>query len=117
MKKSNPVSRSTYQKVVEKNKRLLKDIKLLTSNDPALLYKKIKCISKWREKFAEKDEFRDLWISLAKEFAKDNPEIGIKKDPEVIEVFFCADLMNGVPDQQCKQQCDYCKNLHPENQN
>jgi hypothetical protein len=52
------VSRSVYQKLKEENKRLLKDIKLLTYSS----YEspdRILCIKKWRDKFRQEEEFNN----------------------------------------------------------
>lgn len=53
------VSRSEYQKVVEENKRLLNDIRILTTEGFSL--EKILMIKKWRDHFEEKDRFSN-WI-------------------------------------------------------
>ena len=45
------VNRSTYQKAIEENKRLLADIKLLTEKHTSA--EQILCIGKWRKKFRE----------------------------------------------------------------
>lgn len=52
------ISQNEYQKVVEKNKKLLKEIKLLTSEE--LSFEKIETIQKWRESFKKVDELRKL---------------------------------------------------------
>lgn len=48
------ISQSEYQRVVEQNKKLLKDIKLLTSEE--LSFEKIETIQKWRESLKKADE-------------------------------------------------------------
>ena len=59
------VSRSVYQKVCEENKRLLKDIKILSNG---LTSDKIICINKWRKKFKDDDDFNELLRSASKEY-------------------------------------------------
>ena len=53
------VSRSEYQKLAEENKRLLNDIRILTTEGFSM--EKILMIKKWRESFEEKDKFKN-WI-------------------------------------------------------
>ncbi len=56
MKKGTYVSRSTYQKLKEENKKLLSDIRILTeSGFPSA--DKIMTLAKWRKKFEEDREF------------------------------------------------------------
>jgi len=45
------VNRSTYQKVCEENKRLIKDIEILTRAEIMPSAEKILVVSKWRDKF------------------------------------------------------------------
>lgn len=52
------ISRSVFQKKCEENKRLLKDIQLLTSE--GLSFEKIECLMKWRDKFKKDQEFHDM---------------------------------------------------------
>lgn len=67
------VSRSTYQKVVEENKRLLSDIKLLVK-DGIPSYDQIRCMKKWREKFSKEKEFHDMLRKAAKQYIKDHAD-------------------------------------------
>lgn len=67
------VNRSTYQKVVEENKRLLADIKLLVE-DGLPSSEKILCIGKWRDKFKKEKEFNDLMRQAAKQYVKDHAD-------------------------------------------
>ena len=65
MNKGTYVSRSTYQKLKEKNKKLLQDIHILTKEGfPSA--DKILTIAKWRKKFAEE---RELFEMLKEIFA------------------------------------------------
>lgn len=55
------ISRSEYQKVVEENKRLLADIRILTSE--GLSADKILLTGKWREHFKQEN---DIVLELIK---------------------------------------------------
>lgn len=67
---SKKVNRSTYQKVVEENKRLLKDIKTLVAPISAeqLLVK-----HKWRIKFESEQEYDSLLKQAVSSFIENNP--------------------------------------------
>ena len=67
------VKRSTYQKVVEDNKKLLVDIKVLVSEKTPVI-KKIRLTKEWREKFNKEDEFNKMMKEIAVEYIKNNPE-------------------------------------------
>lgn len=67
------VSRSTYQKVVEENKRLISDIKLLVE-DGLPSAEKIICIIKWREKFREEKHFNDMMKRVAKGYIREHKD-------------------------------------------
>ena len=67
------VNRSTYQKVVEENKRLLNDIKLLVE-DGLPSAEKILCIGKWRDKFKKEKDFNDLMRQAVKQYIKDHAD-------------------------------------------
>ena len=67
------VKRSTYQKVVEDNKKLLLDIKVLVSEKTPVI-KKIRLTKEWREKFNKEDEFNKMMKEIAVEYIKNNPE-------------------------------------------
>ena len=74
------VSRSAYQKVVEENKRLLSDVRLLVEEGlPSA--EKILCIAKWRDKFEKDREFNELMKLAAKSYMEKFPN-----DPAVIAV-------------------------------
>lgn len=64
------VNRSTYQKAIEENKKLLADIKLLTEKH--ISAEQILCIGKWRKKFREEKEFNVLIKNAAKQYIKDH---------------------------------------------
>jgi hypothetical protein len=66
------VSRSIYQKCKEENKRLLKDIKLLTSRE--LSGEKILLIEKWRKHFDEEKKFNMLIKEVSRKWMEDNPD-------------------------------------------
>ena len=71
------VSRSTYQKVCEENKRLMKDIKILVGRTNSLTPQKIELLETYRAKFKDKDDL-DYVIKLAAiEYLKDHPEYDI----------------------------------------
>lgn len=70
--KMSKVSRSIYQKVVEENKRLMSDIRLLTENSFNPL--KLLCIQKWREKFRKEKEFNERMKEFAKEYIKEHAD-------------------------------------------
>lgn len=72
------VSRSTYQKVVEENKRLLKDIKPLVESDP-MSDEHFACYLKWRNKFEQERKFNNLSKLAVQYYIKANPN-----DPAVI---------------------------------
>jgi hypothetical protein len=67
------VNRSTYQKAVEENKRLIADIQLLVQ-DGIPSVKKILCIKKWREKFNEEKEFNLMLKMAARRYIKDHAD-------------------------------------------
>ncbi len=56
------VSISVFQKKCEENKRLISDIRLLTSE--GISFDKIECVMKWRKKFKKEQEFNDMLKSL-----------------------------------------------------
>lgn len=67
------VNRSTYQKVVEENKILIADIKLLVE-DGMSSAEKILCIGKWKDKFKKKKEFNAMMKQAAKQYIKDHTD-------------------------------------------
>jgi len=66
------VSRSTYQKAMEENKRLLSDIKTLTEKHTSA--EQVLCIGKWRKKFREEKEFNNIIREVARQYVKDHPD-------------------------------------------
>jgi hypothetical protein len=70
------VSRSTYQKVAEENKRLLADIKILVG---IMDERYLEVYGKWIKHFKEKKQFNDIMVWAAKEYIKKHPEYDITK--------------------------------------
>lgn len=73
MKRGTYVTRSTYQKVCEENKKLLIDIRILTEegvNPIAILLKE-----KWRKKFAKDKAMNAIIQQACKEYLNEHPEI------------------------------------------
>ena len=66
------VSRSVYQKLSEENKKLISDIRILTTQDVHL--DKIHVTKKWREKFAKDKLFHALLKECVTKYFKDNPD-------------------------------------------
>jgi len=71
------VSRSTYQKLKEENKRLLKDIKLLV--DKTYPVERIIAMDKWQKHFKEEKEFNSLMKDVAISYMENNPNNPIVK--------------------------------------
>ncbi len=72
------VSRSTFQKVVEENKRLKKDIKTFIYGDiPSIIFLK----DKWRKDFEKEKSFNLMMRSISQLYMDNNPD-----DPIVIAV-------------------------------
>lgn len=70
------VSRSIYQKEVEKNKRLLKDIKTLVYGDiPSIIFLK----DKYRKKFEAEKSFNKLMKEVSQLYMDNNPNDPIVK--------------------------------------
>jgi hypothetical protein len=68
------VNRSTYQKAIEENKRLLADIQLLVQDGFPPSVEKILCIKKWREKFNEEKDFNLMLKQVARKYIKDHAD-------------------------------------------
>jgi hypothetical protein len=76
MKKGSFVSRSVYQKVVEENKKLLKDLRTICLGDPV---KAIMLRIHWRKRFRREDKFwKDVYEILKKHTKKDSSSINQK---------------------------------------
>lgn len=70
------VSRSTYQKVVEENKRLLNDIKTLIYGDiPQIIFLK----DDYRKKFEAERKFNHLMKEVSQLYMDNNPNDPIVK--------------------------------------
>lgn len=67
------VNRSTYQKVVEENKKLIEDIKLLVEGGISSP-EKIICICEWRDKFKQDKELNIMMKRAATEYIKDHAD-------------------------------------------
>jgi len=72
------VSRSVYQKVVEENKKLLNDIRILTGE---LTGERIIVATFWKKKFQRDKELIDMIKEWGENYIKNNPD-----DPVVIKV-------------------------------
>jgi len=55
------VSRSTYQRVVQENRKLMKDIRILTEEKHSLTAEKILLIHNYREKFKAERQTHE-WV-------------------------------------------------------
>lgn len=67
------IKRSTFQKIVEENKRLKSDIKILVQNRHEPLTKEqISIISKWRLHFYKVQEFNTTMKRIATQYIKDH---------------------------------------------
>jgi len=78
------ISRSQYQKVVEENKRLKSNIKILVAEGLPTA-KKILLISEWRDKFSKEEKFWDdikTLLSVKKMDLLKNDEIYNESDTE-----------------------------------
>ena len=70
------VSRSTCQKVVEENKRLLKDIKTLVYGDiPSIILLK----DVYRKKFQSEKDFNQMMKNISQMYMDNNPNDPIVK--------------------------------------
>ena len=79
------VTRSTYQKVCEENKRLKADIYALVManfEDEVSEVLGIEVMDRWRDKFEKDKEFEKLMKDFAVQYFKDNPE---KRFPYMID--------------------------------
>lgn len=75
------VSRSVYQKVCEENKRLKEDIKILvcTCISNYDRQKHADTVNKWRKRFRDDEELRQILKDFATEYIKEHPELKIPK--------------------------------------
>lgn len=67
------VSRSVYQKLVEENKKLMADIRLLVEED-VMSPEKILCVSKWRNKFEKEKQQNKITRIIADIYIQNNKE-------------------------------------------
>ena len=71
------VSRSTYQKVVEENKRLKEDIRIMVgrSIDYKDFKKRDEVRTKWISYFREQEQLHSCLKQAAEQYFKDHPEL------------------------------------------
>ena len=69
MKKGTYISKATYQKLSEENKKLLSDIRLLVDENMTFMPDQIFCKMKWRKKFKEEK----LLCNMLKDYADKHP--------------------------------------------
>lgn len=67
------IKRSTYQKVVEENKRLMKDLEILVISENADQFDKV--FMKWYKHFMNEETFKNLLKNAIIHFAEDHPNI------------------------------------------
>lgn len=75
-KRGKYVLRSTYQKKCEENKRLLADIKLLTSD--GFSADRILLREKWNKKFKQDAAFNQMLQAACLEYIEENPQYKIE---------------------------------------
>jgi predicted amidophosphoribosyltransferase len=73
MKRKSKISRSVYQKQVEKNKALLRDIRIIT--EPGV--KSVLLRMKYRDRFKHDEDLERLLKTAAKKYFSDHPELMI----------------------------------------
>jgi hypothetical protein len=78
MKRGTYVLRSTYQKVVEENRKLLLDIRILTEETIMPSPERILCKDKWQKKFRKDKQLNALLKEAAVAYMKEHPEYDIK---------------------------------------
>ena len=71
MKHKSKISRSIFQHVVEENKKLLRDIRIIAM-EPGV--KAILVRMKWRDKFRHNEAFNKMLTTCAKRYFKEHPE-------------------------------------------
>ena len=66
------INRSVYQKVCEENKRLLKDLRILTYavDDPKLF----DVFQKWNKYFEQKESRRQAMVKIVKRYIQDHKD-------------------------------------------
>lgn len=67
------VSRSVYQKVCEENKKLMKDIRILTQKG-LRSSEYILCVAKWREHFEEERQFNEAMRIACKTYIENHKD-------------------------------------------
>ncbi|MDY8137586.1 hypothetical protein [Aquimarina sp. 2201CG5-10] len=100
------VNRSTYQKVVEENKRLLRDIKVLVNGSiPEVIFLK----DKYQKRFKSEKELNDLLRYAAKKYVDDNPN-----DPVVMAVKEIGDKQKKLTQCMAGRDGECCHNKCPQ---
>lgn len=67
------VSRSVFQKVVEENKQLKKDIRILVDYG-VIMSERLKVVYKWREIFRKETEFGRILHEAAKKYFEEHKD-------------------------------------------
>lgn len=68
------VSRAVYQKLKEENKKLLRQIFILTDDKYTLSTERIFLVSKWKEKWEKERQFNNIMKEIATDYFKEHPE-------------------------------------------
>jgi hypothetical protein len=69
------VSRSVYQKLKEENKRLLKDIRILTDQEYSLSVQRLLVINKWRETFKKEQDFWNTMRLISRKYLNEKTKL------------------------------------------
>ena len=73
-KTMSDVSRSVYQKLKEENKKLLKDINILVSNEFIFTPDRVIVHGKWQRHFKNKRQFNEAMKIVAREYIKEHAD-------------------------------------------
>jgi len=65
------VDRSTYQKVVEENKRLKRDIRIIVMDDTMVA---VNCMMKWYDTFQKEINFNKLMKKAVEHYVKEHKD-------------------------------------------
>lgn len=68
------VLRSTYQVLVEQNKKLISDIQVLVSNSIPPSFEKLTVVEKWRKYFNSGEQLIELLKVAVKDYYEKNPK-------------------------------------------
>ena len=69
------VSRSVYQKLAEENKRLMRDLRLMTMGSA---YQRVTTYGKWKKHFQYEDDVNIALKEVANQYFKDHPELKLE---------------------------------------